>query len=363
MMTISEFFLNGDASCINANNGNEKGCEIEKIKGWTVSNGTVSFSAIEFGCTITNLFVPDKNGRKIDVLLGFDDFDGWKNGTASHNAVVGRFANRIGGASFVLDGKKYLLDKNDGENCLHGGFFRYEKQFWNGKPFENESETGIIFTRTSPNGEQNFPGNLKIKVVYALNQKNQLKIEYFAETDAPTPVNLTNHAYFNLNGKGDILDHEVFLDCEKILKIKNMIPTGDFVDVSRPENKAFDFRKPKKIREDFDAVKADFSTRGYDHCFVTKACETKTVFAGFCKSENSGIKMNIFTNQRGIQLYTGNWLCCKGKNGGTQSAQSGICFEAERFPDSMNHENFPSCILLPGEEYHQITVYEFESEF
>lgn len=357
MMTISEFFLSENASGGDKNSG-----ESEKINGWTVSNGKVSFSAIEFGCTITNLFVPDKNGQKIDVLLGFDDFDGWKNGTASHNAVVGRFANRIGGASFILDGKKYSLDKNDGENCLHGGFFRYEKQIWKGEPFENESEAGIIFTRTSPDGEQNFSGNLKIKVVYALNQKNQLKIEYFAETDAPTPVNLTNHAYFNLNGCGDILGHEVFLDCEKILKIKNMIPTGDFIDVSLPENKAFDFRKPKKIRADFDAVKSDSSTRGYDHCFVTKADETKPVFAGFCRSEKSGIKMNIYTNQRGIQLYTGNWLDCKGKNGGKQSAQSGICFEAERFPDSVNHENFPSCILRPGEKYHQITVYEFEPE-
>lgn len=357
MMTISEFFLNGNASGDAKSSG-----ESEKIKGWTVSNGKVSFSAIEFGCTITNLFVPDKNGQKIDVLLGFDDFDGWKNGTASHNAVVGRFANRIGGASFILDGKKYSLDKNDGENCLHGGFFRYEKQIWKGEPFENASEAGIIFTRTSPGGEQNFSGNLKIKVVYALNQKNQLKIEYFAETDAPTPVNLTNHSYFNLNGGGDILGLEVFLDCEKILKIKNMIPTGEFIDVSLPENKAFDFRKPKKIREDFDAVKSDSSTRGYDHCFVTKACETDAIFAGFCRSEKSGIKMNIYTNQRGIQLYTGNWLDCKGKNGGKQSAQSGICFEAQRFPDSVNHENFPICILRPGEKYHQITVYEFEPE-
>ena len=356
MMTISEFFLNGNAS------GNENCGESEKVKGWTVSNGKVSFSAIEFGCTITNLFVPDKNGQKIDVLLGFDDFDGWKNGTASHNAVVGRFANRIGGASFVLDGKKYLLDKNDGENCLHGGFFRYEKQIWKGKPFENAGECGIIFTRTSPDGEQNFLGNLKIKVIYSLNEKNQLKIEYFAETDAPTPVNLTNHAYFNLNGCGDILDHEVFLDCEKILKIKNMIPTGEFADVSLPENKAFDFRKSKKIRENFEIVEDDSSTRGYDHCFVTKADEKNAVLAGFCKSEKSGIKMNIYTNQRGIQLYTGNWLNCKGKNGENQRAQSGICFEAQRFPDSVNHENFPSCILRPGEKYHQITVYEFELE-
>lgn len=351
-MKISEF-------CLGGNKSDNKSSE---IKGWTVSNGSASFSAIEFGCTITNLFVPDKNGQKIDVLLGFDDFDGWKNGTASHNAVVGRFANRIGGASFILGGKKYLLDKNNGENCLHGGFFRFEKQIWKGEPFKTDDEGGIVFSRTSPDGEQNFPGNLKVKVIYSLNKKNQLKIEYFAETDAPTPVNLTNHAYFNLDGEGDVLSHIVCLDSEKILELKNMIPTGKILDVSLHENKAFDFRNPKKIAEDFSSVKKDPATRGYDHCFATKADETKIIFAGFCESENSGIKMNIYTNQRGIQLYTGNWLNCRGKNGKNQHAQSGICFEAQRFPDSMNHENFPGCILHPGEEYHQTTIYEFPAQ-
>lgn len=327
-------------------------------KGWTVSSGTMSFSAMEFGCTVTNLFAPDKNGRKIDVLLGFDDFDGWKNGTQAHNAIVGRFANRIGGASFVLDGKKYCLDKNNGENCLHGGFFRYEKQFWRGEPFVNQDEAGIAFTRKSPDGEQRFPGNLEIKAVYTLNSRNQMKFEYFVETDSATPVNLTNHAYFNLDGGGEIFNHKVWLDSDKILEIKNMIPTGRFLDVSKPENKAFDFRNPKKVGDDF-ALIANSDSRGYDHCFVTKACENEAVLVGSCESEKSGIKMKIYTNQRGIQFYTGNYLNGQGKNGSRQTPQSGLCFEAERFPDAVNHQNFPSCILRPGEKYHQITVYEF----
>lgn len=347
----------------------------EDVKSWTISNGNISFSAMNFGCTITNLFVPDKNGRKIDVLLGFDDFDDgsfgkkntcWKNGTEAHNALVGRFANRIGGASFVLDGKKYSLDKNDGNdgngnhiNCLHGGFFRFEKQIWQGESFENQDEAGVIFTRRSVDGEQYFLGNLEIKVVYSLNQKNRIKLEYFAKTDSATPVNLTNHAYFNLDGSGDILNHKVWIDSEKILEIKNMIPTGKFLDVSKSENKAFDFRKAKKVKDDFDLVENDSSTRGYDHCFVTKVDEKDAVLAASCESEKSGIKMKIYTNQRGIQLYTGNYLSGLGKNGSVQKPQCGICFEAERFPDSVNHENFPSCILRPGEEYHQVTVYEF----
>lgn len=330
------------------------------IKGWNVSNGDMSFSAMEFGCTITNLFVPDKNGKKIDVLLGFDDFEGWKNGTQAHNVLVGRFANRIGGASFVLDGKKYELDKNNGANCLHGGFFRYEKQVWRGEPFQSQDEAGIVFTRKSPDGEQHFPGNLKIKAVYTLNTKNQLKLEYFAESDKPTPVNLTNHAYFNLDGGGDILNHKVWLDSDKILEINDMVPTGEFLDVSKKENRAFDFRDLKKVGEDFGLVsKADPSMRGYDHCFVTKGCEMGAVLAGTCESEKSGIKMKIYTNQRGIQFYTGNYLKGPGKNGCEQKPQGGLCFEAERFPDAVNHQNFPSCILRPGEEYHQITFYEF----
>lgn len=348
----------------------------EDVKSWTISNGNISFSAMNFGCTITNLFVPDKNGRKIDVLLGFDDFDDgsfgkkntcWKNGTEAHNALVGRFANRIGGASFVLDGKKYSLDKNDGNdgngnhiNCLHGGFFRFEKQIWQGESFENQDAAGVIFTRRSVDGEQHFLGNLEIKVVYSLNQKNRIKLEYFAKTDSATPLNLTNHAYFNLDGSGDILNHKVWIDSEKILEIKNMIPTGKFLDVLKSENKAFDFRKAKKVKDDFDLVKkSDSVAAGYDHCFVTKADEKDAVLTASCESEKSGIKMKLYTNQRGIQLYTGNYLFGLGKNGSEQKPQSGICFEAERFPDSVNHENFPSCILRPGEEYHQVTIYEF----
>lgn len=328
----------------------------KEIKAWTVSNENISFSAMELGCAITNLFVPDKKGNAVDVLLGFDSYEEWKAGTQAHNAIVGRFANRIKNASFTLNGKTYTLDKNDGENCLHGGFVRYEKQIWHGEPFEDDEKLGIVFTRTSPDGEQNFPGCLKIKVVYSLSkspkEKGSLYLEYFAGTDKDTIVNLTNHAYFNLNGSGDVFNHTVCLDCDKVLEVNDMIPTGNFLDLSMPENKAFDFRNPKKVGDDFPA-------KGYDHCYVTKAEEKNAVKIGYCTGNESKIKMRIYTNQRGIQFYTGNYLSGEGKGGNEQTPQSGLCFEAQRFPDCINHGGFPSCVLHQGETYHQKTIYKF----
>jgi len=337
----------------------------ENVDGWTVSNGQMSFSAMNFGCTIMNLFVPDKNGEKTDVLLGFDTFSGWKNGTQAHNAIVGRFANRIAGGKFFLDGKNYVLDVNNGKNCLHGGFFRYEKQIWQAEPFLTDDNAGIVFTRLSRDGEQNFPGNLELKVIYSLNSKNQLVLEYFAKTDKPTPINLTNHAYFNLNGcKGEnILNHTVCLDCQQILKVDEMIPTGEFLDVCKDENSVFNFLEPKLVGKDLEKLQKMTGMRGYDHCFVTKADEKNVEKAGWCKSEKSGIKMNIYTNQRGIQFYTGNYLeNFTGKSGVLQKPFDGLCFEAQRFPDCMNHKNFPDCILRSGEEYYQKTIYEFLTE-
>lgn len=325
---------------------------------FSVSSGSISAYITNFGCTVTNIFVPDKNGNLVDVLLGYDDFLGWKNGTGAHNAVVGRFANRISGAKFELNGRTFNLDLNGKGNCIHGGFDRYEKKLWNAEIFEKENEAGLIFTRLSPAGEQKFPGNLDLKVIYTLNDRNQLCMEYFASTDEDTPVNLTNHAYFNLNGKGDVLNHYVQLECSQLLECVDMIPNGRFLDVETAENGIFDFRKPKKIGKDVDKISPEI--KGYDHCFVTLADETETVKAASCWSEESGIKMNVYTNQRGLQLYSGNWLDgVKGKSGVIHKGRDGICFEAQRFPDSPNRPEFPDCILRPGKTYYQKTIYEF----
>ena len=353
--------------------------------GWSVSNGCLSFRALDFGCTLANLFVPDKNGDAVDVLLGFDSLEGWKNGTQAHNGIVGRFANRIAGARFFLDGEEFFLDGNETtldskldsnpdsnpqsnsshSNCLHGGFFRFEKQYWRSEPFLAADRAGVVFSRVSPAEEQHFPGNLELKVIYSLDLKNQLTLEYFAKTDRATPINLTNHAYFNLNGGGKVLDHTVCLKCRQVLKTVDMIPTGEFLDVTNEENSVFNFLQPKTVGRDLERLQQETGLKGYDHCFVTPADrvnEKSVLKAGWCRGDKSGIKMNIYTNQRGLQFYTGNFLEGPGKNGTVQEPFDGVCFEAQRFPDCMNHKNFPDCILRPGEEYWQKTVYEFLTE-
>ncbi|WP_407425413.1 aldose epimerase family protein [Treponema sp.] len=343
----------------------------DEITLYTVSNGKLSFSAMNYGCTITNLFVPDKNGKMTDILLGFDSLEGWKAGNASHNAIVGRFANRITGAKFSLDGSEYFLDKNDGENCLHGGFTRYEKMLWNAEIFSDSEGEGVRFTRKSADGEQNMPGNLEMSVVYRLTENNELIFEYTATTDKATPVNLTNHAYFNLDGSGTILNHHLQLDCDKFLKAKSdLTPSGEIVNV---EGTCFDFRTEKLIGKDIKNLvteKADEANLsltgkndpyGYDHCFLTRTQdESKVVRFGKISSEKSGISMEIFTNQRGCHIYTGNFLSgMKGKGGVIHKRHDGICFETERFPNAVNEPDFPGCILNPGEKYWHQTILKF----
>ncbi len=346
---------------------------------YTVSNGTISFSAMNYGCTITNLFVPAKNGEKTDILLGYDTLEGWEAGTSSHNAIVGRVANRIAGAKFTLDGKEYLLDKNDGKNCLHGGNTRWEKMLWNAEKYSDSEGEGVKFTRKSADGEQGMPGNLDLCVIYKLTEKNELVFEYTATSDKATPINLTNHAYFNLNGKGSILNHHLQLDCPKFLKANSeLLPTGEIASVLRT---SFDFTKEKTIGRDIekliteksDGANAKFAEEiagsspamtnlpfGYDHCFVTNADETKLVRLGEIWSEESEIHMEMFTNQRGVHVYTGNFLeGVGGKGGVTHKRHDAVCFETERFPNAMNEPNFPSCILHPGEKYFHKTILKF----
>ena len=342
----------------------------DEITSFTVSNGKISFTALDYGCTITNLFVPSKTGEKIDILLGYDTLDEWKAGNASHNAIVGRVANRISRASFTLGGKTYTLDKNDGKNSLHGGNTRYEKMIWKGEAFSDEEGEGVRFTRRSPAGEQGMPANLDVCVVYKLTEKNELVWEYTATSDGDTPINLTNHAYFNLNGKGTILNQHLQLDCPSFLKAnEELFPTGEIVPVA---GTSFDFTKEKTVGRDIEKLiteKSDGANAkltapdapfGYDHCFVTNGDESKVVRLGEFWSEESGIHMEMFTNQRGVHVYSGNFVAgSKGKGGVTHKRHDGICFETERFPNAVNEPGFPSCILKPGEKYWHKTVLKF----
>ncbi|MBQ8013581.1 MAG: galactose mutarotase [Treponema sp.] len=340
---------------------------------YTISNENISFSVMNYGCTITNLFVRNKNGKKTDILLGYDRLSEWKNGNCSHNAIVGRFANRISGAKFTLDGKEYSLDKNDGGNCLHGGNSRYEKMIWNGELFSDSEGEGVKFSRKSPDGEQGMPGNLDITVTYTLTKNDGLVLEYNAESDGATPINLTNHAYFNLDGSGTILNHHLQLDCPEFLRANGeLLPTGDILPVG---GTSFDFTREKRVGQDIEKLvteKADDANAeliekdspfGYDHCFVTKADESKLIRFGEIWSEESGIHMEMFTNQRGVHVYSGNFLAgIVGKGGLVHKRHDGICFETERFPDAVNQPSFPSCILHPGERYWHKTIFKFKVE-
>ena len=330
------------------------------ISSYTVSNGRVSFTAMNYGCSLMQILVPNKLGSFTDILQGYDTLEGWKADSDSHNCVVGRFANRIAGASFTLDGTTYALDANDGANSLHGGFTRWEKMLWQAATFDDGDRAGVRFTRTSPDGEQGYPGNLAVTVEYALDSRDALTLTYTATTDAATPVNLTNHAYFNLNGGGSILDHVVQLDCDSILEVNDaLIPTGKLLDVATFDGGTFDFHKGYALRGSIARIAEHIG--GYDHCYVTRAKdESAVVRVGAVWSDVTGIKMEISTNQPGMQMYSGNFLKgAVGKGGAAYAKHTGICFETQRFPDAPNQPEFPSCILRPGEAYKAITVYSF----
>lgn len=326
-----------------------------KVHLYTVSNGSMSFSAIDYGCTITSILLPAKGGKKVDVLLGCSTLEGYASSGSCFGTVVGRFANRIGGASFSLNGKTYQLDKNDGENCLHGGFDRYEKKLWSAKKIRTDKGLGIEFSRTSPAGEQNMPGNLKIKVTYTLNEDNELTLDYSAKTDAPTPVNLTNHAYFNLKGYdgGSIEDQELKMDCSKFVEVdEHLIPSGKLCSVD--EKKAFDFRVPKLIGKDMKETGS-----GYDHAYCIDSYNGSLVEFAVLKDPASGRTMTVSTTLPACQIYTANFIDGFGKNGYPLKAHDAVCMETESYPDSPNHENFPSCIVTPEKPYHETTVYKF----
>lgn len=330
-----------------------------KIHLFTISNGKMSVSVTDYGCILTSILLPAKGGGDVDVLLGFSTLEGFVRDDCSFGAVVGRFANRIGDASFTLDGVKYNLDKNDnGANTLHGGFDRWEKKVWNFKKVKNQNGAGVEFSRTSRDGEQKFPGTVKVKVVYTLNEDNELTIEYNAVTDKATPINLTNHAYFNLKGYagGSVEDQELQMFSSKYVEPSDkLIPTGKLVSV---EGTPFDFRKPHLIGQDID--KTDM---GYDHCYCIDgySSEKKLNLAAIVKDPVSGRKMVVKTTEPGVQLYTSNFLDnVQGKNGFVYKKRGGLCLEAEAYPDAPNKGDFPSSILRPGETYHQVTRYAFE---
>ena len=310
---------------------------------------------LNFGGIVTGIEVPDRKGGKGDVVLGFDNpADYIHTANPYFGCLVGRYANRIAKATFTLDGVAYHLGANDGANTLHGGFKGFNKHFWTAIPQPQRNALALAYD--SKDGEEGYPGNLHAEVEYRLTPDNQLVIEYSATSDKPTPVNLTNHSYFNLSGGKDstILNHIVTLAAAAFTPVDaHLIPTGKIQSVS---GTPMDFQDPKPIGRDIASVQG-----GYDHNWVLKSPGKTPALAATVYDPASGRLMEVFTTEPGIQFYTGNFLdgSIHGKSSRSYVKNGGLCLEAQHFPDSPNQPEFPSTILRPGATYHQITVYKF----
>ncbi|NTV85020.1 MAG: galactose mutarotase [Bacteroidales bacterium] len=323
---------------------------------YTISSGNdMTVRITNFGGIVTSVMVPDRNGTLDDVVLGFDSIGGYTGVHPYFGCIVGRCANRIAGAKFKLDGKIYQLAKNIGDNHLHGGINGFDKKIWNASEFRQGDEAGIELTCTSPDGEEGYPGNLKVTVIYTLTPNRELKIRYSAETDKPTPINLTHHGYFNLKGagNGDILDHELMINADRYNVVNDqLLPTGELREVS---GTAMDFRKSKFIGRDMALVEG-----GYDHNFVLNVTG-EVVKVAVLREASTGRWMEVHTSQPGMQFYGGNFLdgTITGKKGRPYYKHYGLCLETQHFPDSPNQPSFPNTILRPGETFQSVTIYKF----
>jgi len=327
----------------------------------TNKNG-IEVRAINYGGIIISLRVPDKNGKFDDVVLGYESLDGYLAKTPYFGAIIGRYGNRIGNAKFTLDGVQYSLAANNGPNALHGGLKGFDKVVWKAEPFEHQDSVGVVFTYTSRDGEEGYPGNLSMKVTYTLTDKDELILDYHATTDKASPVNLTNHTYFNLagDGKGDVLGHEVMLNASRFTPIdKTLIPTGQIASVS---GTPLDFTKPTPIgaRIEQKDEQMVFGS-GYDHNFVVDRKGEGLALAARVYEPTTGRVLEVQTTEPGLQFYTGNFLdgSITGKGGHVYRRRYGFCLETQHFPDSPNKPNFPSSILRPGKAYESRTVYRF----
>jgi aldose 1-epimerase len=329
----------------------------------TNSHG-MTVSIITRGATIRQIITADRDGKLADIVNGFDDVAGYEGeGNQYFGCTTGRVCNRIAKGKFTLDGKEYTLAVNNEPNHLHGGTKRsLDKVVWKGEVIESRQGLGAAFSYTSPDGEEGYPGNLKIMVRYILSGDNKLSIQYSATTDAATPVNLTNHAYFNLAGAGSatVLDHELQLEADKYTPTDDtLIPTGKFASV---EGTVLDFRKSTRLGDRIETL-TDTAALGYDHNFVLRNNTGKNALAATLRDPSSGRTLKIYTQEPGIQLYSGNFLKGQtGKGGKTYAHRSAMCLEDQHYPDSVNQPNFPSTILKPVETYQKTTVYEFSAE-
>lgn len=328
----------------------------ETVDLYTLKAGDLQFSLSTYGASWISLIIPSKKGFKDDVLLGFSTLTGYTHNPSYFGVTVGRFANRISHGRFSLNGSTYNLYNNDGENTLHGGRRGFDKRVWKAEAYEEKGAVSVRFELESPDGEEGFPGDLKAVVTYSLNHNNEIHCDYKAKTNTPTPINLTNHAYFNLRGEGcgDILSHELTLFSSKIVESDaQLIPTGKLVSV---KDTPYDFLQRKPIGRDIAHVPG-----GYDHCYkvdgnigAMRPCAE--VYEGL-----TGRILKVYTTQPGVQFYSGNFLNGEaGKFGSRYIKHAGFCLETQHYPDSPNRPEFPSCIFGPDKKYHEKAIFSFE---
>ncbi len=335
----------------------------ERIELYTLRNSKGMEAAItNYGGRLVNLRTPDRNGKFEDVVLGFDDLEGYLGKNPFFGALVGRYANRIANGEFKLDGEVYKLARNNGPNALHGGLKGFDKVVWHAKEISTGEGAALELKYLSKDGEEGYPGNLNVTVTYTLTNDNALRLDYQATTDKDTVLNLTNHSYFDLSGHfaGRILNDQVTIRADKFTPVNsNLIPTGELRNV---DGTAFDFRKPSaigaRINENDEQLKY---AMGYDHNFVLTRIGEGPSLAARVRDPESGRVLEVFTTQPGVQFYTGNHLdgSVKGKGGKIAAFRSAFCLETQHFPDSPNQPSFPSTELKPGQRYHEVTIFRF----
>ena len=320
-------------------------------------------SITNYGGIVVTLHVPDRSGKLVDVVMGYDNVDGYVAKTPYFGALIGRYGNRIAKGQFTLDGKTYQLPLNDGANTLHGGTKGYDKVVWQAKAVKSDCCAVLELTYHSKDGEQGYPGNLDVVATYTLTEDNALRLDFKAKTDKPTVVNLTHHSYFNLSGGGTILDHLLTINSDKTTPVDSgLIPTGEIVSV---DGTPFDFRKPTAIGAHIDDPDTVLQYGpGYDHNWVVnqkkagELCQHAVV-----ESPKSGIVLEVSSTEPAVQFYAGNFLdgTITGKYSQVYQKRSGFCLEPQHYPDSPNHENFPSTVLKPGETYTNTIIYKFST--
>lgn len=368
VLTIVIGFFSGVVRRIEAKPSVKKGSFGKTADGKAVEIYTLKNSKgaetqiITYGGTVVSLKVPDKNGKFADVVLGYDSIADYEKNQSYIGALIGRYGNRIAKGRFMLDGKDYTLVKNNGENHLHGGTKGFDKVVWLARPSVDKNGANLELTYLSRDGEEGYPGNLKVKVVYSLTENNELKIVYSATTDKNTVVNLTHHSYFNLAGAGtgDILNHQLKINADKFTPTDDgSIPTGELKSV---KGTPFDFLTATAIGERINNADEQLKFgNGYDHNWILNKTDNSLILGATVFELTSGRVLEVSTTEPALQFYAGNYLdgAIKGKNGQNYPRRSGFCLEAQHFPDSPNKPNFPSSVLKKGETYSQTTIYKF----